>query len=234
MTENELREIIREQILTRFHTKKSRLVEATEKDDEVDSDVQQAVDQLKGLDASMVSLIKGSVKKDKNVKKTEQASLIAGLVIGLPGLLELLSKMAKLLAKGMNKVTKNKHFDEKKEGETFEHAAHALHKKYIGWLKPVVKIAFKKYVGKDEKKAEIYAQVLYAVLLAVVAGHALTGAGTGITHGFKEMGHFFHVAYEAAHGTHVSFEVAKIASAMKAALAAVGEAQAAREIAAAV
>lgn len=254
MTEQELRESVRYQILQNFHEKKSifmnrideknsitlnelrsmvrrelvnRLKEGEEK--KVDSEVVDATDELNNLDADMKSLIKGSVKKEKGDKKTEQVSAILGLVMGLPGLLELLSKMSKLLAKGLNKVTKNKNFDEKKEGATFEHAAHSLHKKYISWLKPVAKLAFKKRIGKDEKKAEIYAQVMYAVILAVVAGHALVGAGTGLLHGFEEMGHAFHAAFEAAHGVHAGTEVTSIGNAMRAALAAVGETEAAQE-----
>ena len=210
-----------------------RLLEQSKKED---LDVEKAVDQLNDLDNAMKDLIKGSVKKEKSnkddsgVKKTESLSMVAGLAIGLPGLLELLGKMAKLLAKGLNKITGSKNFDEKKEGKTFEHAAHSLHKKYISWLKPIAKLAFKKQVGKDEKKAELYAQVMYAVLLAAVATHAMAGAAQGAVHGFKEMGHIFHTAFEAAHSSHAGVETVSIVNAMKAALIALGETEAANEI----
>lgn len=230
MTEKELRLLVRRQILERFESKKDYLLRE-QKEEKVDPEIEKAAKELSGLDNLMISLIKGSVTKENDKKKDESISAIAGLVIGLPGLIELLGKMAKLLAKGLNKVTKSKKFDEEKEGKTFEHAAHALHKKYISWLKPVAKLAFKKAVGKDEKKAEVYAQVLYAVLLAVVAGHALIGAGVGIAHGFEELGHTFHTAYEAAHGAHAGYETTSMANALKAALAAVGEREAAAEIA---
>jgi hypothetical protein len=257
MTEQELRESVRRQILQNFHENKDALLRKNEKrstislnelrsivrselvkrlkegEDKNSSDTETAAEELDSLDSTMKGLIQSTLQSGEKKKDESLTAMAAGLAIGLPGLLELMSKMAKLLAKGLNKVTKSNKFDPEKEGKTFEHAAHNLHHKYIGWLKPVVKVAFKKQIAGDDKKAEIYAQVVYAVLLATIATHALVGAGTGLMHGAKELGQVFHTAYEAAHGTHAGVETVQIGSALRAAFAAVGEKAAAQEIASA-
>ena len=261
MTERELRESVRKQIIQNFHENKRTLVGQTrpknsitlselrklvrselikrlheQKSTKPDPEVVDAAEELEDLDSVAQGLIGSELQKMQQAaekggkKKTEAIGTIITLAIAAPGLLGLLSKLAKLISKGLKKVTGSKNFDPEKEGETFEHAAHALHKKYISWLKPVVKVAFKKYIKGDEEKAEIYAQVLYAVILAGVSTHAAFGAGQAIAHSFHDIGNAFHAAYEAAHSTHVGLEATEMGNAMRAALAAVGEKEAATEL----
>lgn len=259
MTEHELRSNVRRQIILNFHENKDhlaarendkvsllevrrqvrkellrRLNEEAEAPD--DADVEMAAEKLDGLDSLVKGIIGTGLQKiqkgpdSDGKKKTEAIGTVVTFALAAPGLLDLMSKLAKLIAKGLQKVTKSKKFDPEQEGKTFEHAAHHLHHKYIKWLVPVVKVVFKKQIAGDQKKAEIYAEVLYAVILAAIAGHAIMGAGAGILEGLKNMGHIFHTAYEAAHGAHVGLEVSQMGSGIRAALAAIGEKEAAAEL----
>lgn len=257
MTEKELRENVRRQILQNFHENKrtATVVTANNKlsltelrtivrqelvkrlnEQKSDADLKSAAEMMNDLDPAVKNTIVASLQDiKKSGKKKDEAlgTTAVTLALAAPGLLSLMSKLAKLVAKGLQKITKSKKFDPDNEGKTFEHAAHSLHKKYIKWLTPVVKVVFKKQIAGDDKKAEVYAQVVYAVLLAGVAAHAFAGAGAGIMHGLEDMGHIFHTAYEAAHGAHVGLEVGQMGSGIRAALAAIGEKQAASEIASA-
>lgn len=255
MTERELRENVRKQILQNFHENKDSFIKRkdttislselrtivrselikrlNEEKEESSKDEEEAAEELDGLDAAMQNLIKTGMQNIQNSskKKDEALGTVISLAVAAPGFLSLMSGAAKLIAKGFNKITKSKKFDPEQEGKTFEHAAHHLHEKYIKWLKPVVKMVFKKQIAGDEKKAEIYAQVVYAVILAAVATHALGGAASGVMESIKGLGDIAHTAYEAAHGMHVTMEVNQMAAGVRAALAAIGEKEAARELA---
>jgi hypothetical protein len=231
MTENELRSMVKSQIIEGFKRKQQdsavslpeiRLLVREELKKRIneskkapDADVKKAVDQMAALNSQMAAVVKQAVSK----KKSESlAATAAGLLLGLPGLLHLMSKMASFLAKALNKFGGN--FDPEKEGETFHHWSEKTHKFYIdSVLVPIAKKVFKKKIGNDEKKARIYGEVLYAVLLAAVAVHA----GIEVVKSFSQMGSVVQVAYEAAHGAETGLTSSRMAAGVRAAFAAVNE-----------
>ena len=257
MTEQELRESVRRQILQNFEENKKTLIESAsiknsitlkelrsivrselvrrlrEADEKQDPEVEKAVDQMASLNSQMAAMAQQAVqsqdKSDKEGKKKSE-SLVAtgvGLLIGLPGLFHVMSKMASLAAKTFNKIGGK--FDPEKEGETFHHWAEKTHKFYIdSILTPIVKKVFKKQIGKDEKKARIYAEVLYAVLLAAVAVHA--GVEIVSHTSFSSLGGAVQTAYEAAHGAETGLTSTRMLAGLRAAFAAINEVQAVEAI----
>ena len=257
MTEQELRESVRRHILQNFEENKKTLTESIdvknsitlnelrslvrrelirrlrEAEEKQDPEVEKVVDQMAALNSQMAA-IASQVKQsqddagDEGKKKSE--SLVAtgvGLLIGLPGLFHVMSKMASLAAKLFNKVGGK--FDPEKEGETFHHWAEKTHKFYIdSILTPIVKKVFKKQIGKNEKKARIYAEVLYAVLLAAVAVHA--GVEIYSHTSFSSLGGIVQTAYEAAHGAETGLTSTRMMAGLRAAFAAINEVQAVEAI----
>lgn len=221
MTENELRQLVREQILTRFNEK--RLTEQVS--EKTEPDVQKAVDQLIAMNSQMSSLVGDTIKNEDKDKKIEVVGVIAGLAISLPGLFHLMSKMASFAAKMFNKVGGN--FDPEKEGDTFHRWEKATKDFYIDkLLTPVVKRVFKKQIAGNPKKARIYAEVVYAVLLAAVAVHAGIEIVTHGVHAFQSLSGVTKTAFEAAHGTKMGLSSAGMVNGLRAAFAAIGEADA--------
>ena len=248
MTEQELRESVRRQIIQNFHENKDNFTQKehdkvslkelrslvrselikrlNEKNEKIDSEVQDAVDKLAAMNSQIASIASSEMSKDAgdSEKKTESlVGLTAGLVIGLPGLLHVMSKAASLVAKGFNKLGGN--FDEKKEGETFHHWSKKTKEFYIDKiLKPIVKRVFKAQIKGNEKKAQMYAEVVYAVLLA---GIALTAGIEIVSHGVEGFSSFsstVKTAYEAAHGAETGLTSAGMLNGLRAAFSAVGEA----------
>jgi hypothetical protein len=226
MTESELRHLVREQILFRFDGKKIHLIEQSAKPTsprkKPDPEVQKAVDQLVAMNAQMSSLAADAAKGDEKEKKTEVIGTVVGLAIGLPGLFHAMAKMASLAARMFNKVGGK--FDPEKEGETFHHWSTATKNFYIDkLLTPIVKRVFKKQIAGNAKKARIYAEVVYAVLLAAVAVHAGIEIATHGAHAFQSLGDVAKTAFEAAHGAETGLSSAGMISGLRAAFAAVGE-----------
>jgi hypothetical protein len=256
MTECQLRENVRRQILQNFEENKKTLIESAstknsitltelrsivrselikrlhEADEKQDPEVEKAVDQMTTLNSQMAAIASQIEQPDdtEGESKKKSESLVvagAGLLIGLPGLFHVMSKMASLAAKMFNKVGSK--FDPEKEGETFHRWAEKTHNFYIdSILKPIVKKVFKKQIEKDEKKARIYAEVAYAVLLAAVAIHA--GIEIVSHMSFSSMGGAVQAAYEAAHGAETGLTSARMLAGLRAAFAAISEMQAVEAI----
>lgn len=246
MTEKELRLKVRKQILNNFQENKKSIVESftgdkitvkelrsivrteilkrlREQKESIDPDVKSAVDELTAMNAQMASLAAAEISKKEPEVEKKSESLVAtgvGLLIGLPGLFHVMSKMASLAAKTFNKIGGK--FDPEKEGETFHHWADKTHEFYIGKiLTPIVKRVFKKQIKKNEKKARVYAEVLYAVLLAAVAVHA--GIEIFSHTSFSSLGGVVQTAYEAAHGAETGLTSTRMLTGLRAAFAAINE-----------
>ena len=257
MTEQELRSNVRRQIILNFEENKKMLSERVgikntitlselrsivrselvrrlrEADEKQDPEVEKAVDQMVTLNSQMAAIASQFEQPQNDVGdegKKKSESLFAtgvGLLIGLPGLFHVMSKMASFAAKTFNKIGGK--FDPEKEGETFHHWAEKTHKFYIdSILTPIVKKAFKKQIGKDEKKARVYAEVLYAVLLASVAIHA--GVEIVSHTSFSSLGGVIQTAYEAAHGAEAGLTSTSMLARLRAAFDAVNEIQAVKAI----
>jgi len=221
MKEQELRALIRESIIERFKVKSKLIKEnADSQDEEILHDLTSMHSAIEKLAASVMS----NAKSTDNKKQTESVAMTAGgVLLGLPGLLEMMAKLAKVIRKKLNKY-KETGVTEEEEGKTFEKWAHTTHKFYIDRIfSPIVKVIFKKYVGNDPKKVKTYATVLYAVILAAVAGDAVGTAGAHAWHGLKDLGHTFNTAYEALHGFHGVIDATKMSHAIMTAFEVIGE-----------
>lgn len=191
------------------------LEQAAEKPSE---EVTDAADQMASLNSQMQGLVGDTLSATDKKKDESVAAMAVGLLVGLPGLLHLMSKMASLAAKMLNKVGAK--LDPKKEGETFHHWAAKMRTFYVQTLLvPVVKRIFKKQVGDNPKKAIMYAEVLYAVLLAAVA----INAGVELVSHAMAGGADFVIAYEAAHSAETGLSSVGIMNGLRAGFAAIGE-----------
>ena len=248
MTEQELRESVRAQILQNFENNKQSLIEGsrqkgtislhelrllvrkellrklTEQAETAEPDVDAAVDQLISLNPQMMAIVAPMLKGEEESKKKSESlvGMGVGLLIGLPGLFHVMAKMASFLAKMLNKIGGN--FDAKKEGKTFASWSKKTKKFYVNSIiKPVVKRVFKEQIKGDAKKATVYAEVVYGVLLAAVAVHAgYELVSQGFT-GLSSLGNTVKMAFEAAHGAETGLTSAGMMNGLRAAFTAVGE-----------
>ena len=231
ISESNLREYIRKKLKDKF------LFEQSENDDQGEVN-DEALKSLEDLNSEVMSMAQAAAREAEKISKEKQGEqpknegvglFIAGLALGIPGILNLAAKLARKIRAEINLIQwgsadaiakqgdKVINVPTKEEGATLDKWAENTHHFYIKALSlPAVP-----FVGKE--RAKKFGVALYATLLAGIAIASLGTASVEAYHGLKTAVEGFGAAYEAAHGAHAGLEAAELAAPLRAALLALGE-----------
>jgi len=198
--------------------------------EEEDKKAISALDQAMGMSfkalGAELEANKDEIQQDVGQSKAELnealgAIAIIGAILAAPKVVELLTKGLSAVIKAFKKIFKPKQAktEEEQEGvaQTIVEFTHKWHKAYIKGIKGVLKVSgmFKKVGITDEAQQQKAAEIVYYVIIAIMAFHAgvgaynaVQGAITGSAHG----GSFSLAAFEAAMASVKTAEVVEFSA----------------------
>jgi len=195
--------------------------------EEEDKKAISALDQAMGMSfkalGAELEANKDEIQQDVEQSKAELnealgAIAIIGAILAAPKVVELLTKGLSAIIKAFKKIFKPKQAKTEEEQEGVAHTiiefTHKWHKAYITGIKWILKVSgmYKKVGITDETQQQKAAEVVYYVIIALMAIHAgvgaynaIQGAIAGSAHG----GSFSLAAFEAAMASVKTAEVAE-------------------------